>query len=199
MGGATKRVACAALVMLTMVVAAMDAAAAPHPPRDRPIYLVDETAVYDTATGVVDFTAEFDRVPNFRKVDAAGRRANSFQYFIVGDDTLPYTESFDAIIRGDELVLRSGLLPIRNSAPLDPDPAAGGWGTIRATVPFRLDGRVLTFSAPLTALSDHSTDGRFAYILETYTFGALVDRSVNQAYRSRRRNSATASAHTATT
>jgi hypothetical protein len=36
------------------------------------------------------------------------------------------------------------------------------------------DGTVLTFSAPLPLASDHSTDGHFAYRLESYEFGQLT-------------------------
>jgi hypothetical protein len=169
-----------ALVTLAMVGLLTAAASAADPPRNRPIHIVQESAVYDRATGTVDFAATFDRAPDLRRFDEFGRRANSFQYFIVGDDTLPDLEQWDAIIRGDELSLTSGLLPIRNSSPLDPAPEAGGWGTIRAAVPFRLHGRELTISAPLSAVSDHSTDGAFAYSLETYTFGARVDHIVNE-------------------
>jgi hypothetical protein len=64
--------------------------------------------------------------------------------------------------------------------PSDPDPAAGGWGTIRATIPFELHGRALTFSAALNTLTDHSVYGRFTYTLETYNFGSLVDSIVNE-------------------
>ncbi len=187
MGAATNRLARAALVMLAIVIVTTQAASAAAASRmarstvtDRPLHIVYESAVYDPETGNVDFTLQFDRRPNFRTVDEYGRQADSFQYFIVGDETLAYPQNFDAIIRGDEVQLKSRLLPIRNSAPTDPNPAAGGWGTIRATIPFQLHGRVLTFSAALNELSDHSTDGRFTYILETYNFGSLVDSIVNE-------------------
>ena len=121
-----------------------------------------------------------NRHPDFRTVDEYGRPANSFQYFIVGDETASDPERFDAIVRGVELQSRPRILPIRYSSPADPDPRSGGWGAIRATVPFGLHGRVLTFSAPLEVLSDHSTDGRFTYVLETYAFGALVETIVNE-------------------
>lgn len=173
----------AALVMLALAVVgtqAVAAAASSQPAtavRDSPLHVVYESAVYNPATGSVEFTIQFNRRPNFRKTDEVGRHADAFQYFIVGDAALRYPANFDAIIRGSELTLPPArrLLPIRNSSPSDSDPAAGGWGTIRAAVPFRLRGHVLTFSAPLAVLSDHSTDGRFAYILETYNFGSLSD------------------------
>jgi len=147
---------------------------------NRPLQVVDESATYNPATGVVDFTLTFNQHPDFRTVDEQGRPATAFQYFIVGDDTAPDPERFDAIIRGVELQSKPRLLPIRYSSPPDPDPRSGGWGAIRATVPYELHGRVLTFSAPLDALSDHSIDGRFTYVLETYRFGALVETIVNE-------------------
>jgi hypothetical protein len=182
MAGAPKRLAGTALMIVAMAImtAATASSAAAASAADRPIHVVAESAVYHAATGNVDFTLQFDRTPNFRKVDEFGRQADSFQYFIAGDATLPYPQNFDAIIRGDELTFKPPLLPIRNATPSDPDPAAGGWGTIRATVPYKLRVRVLTFSAPLSALSDHSSDGQFAYTLETYRFGTLVDSIANE-------------------
>jgi hypothetical protein len=169
--------------VLVALVGASGTAAAPSERQrsvDRHLQVVYESATFNSATGEVDFTLTFNRHPDFRTVDEYGRPANAFQYFIVGDDTASDPERFDAIIRGVELQSRPRLLPIRDSSPADPDPRSGGWGTIRATVPFQLHGRVLTFSAPLDALSDHSTDGSFSYALETYAFGALVDSIVNE-------------------
>jgi len=94
----------------------------------------------------------------------------------------PYPQNFDAIIRGDELTVSGsrGWLPIRRSGPTDADPASAGWGPIRTVVPVRLRGSALTFSAPLSTLSDHTTDGRFTYELLTLNFGASVDFITNQ-------------------
>jgi hypothetical protein len=173
--------------MLTVVIVTTQMASAAAPPRvtesvaaDRPLRVVYESAAYDPASGNVTLTVRFDRRPNFRTFDGYGRPADAFQYFIVGDETLGYPQNFDAVIRSGERWSRSHLLTIRNSAPSDPDPVAQGWGAIRATVPFQLHGRVLTFSARLNALSDLSADGRFTYNLETYNFGSLVDSIVNE-------------------
>jgi hypothetical protein len=122
----------------------------------------------------VNFTVEFNQAPDFFTQDSFGRVANAFQYFIYGDRSLPYPELFDAVIRGEEIHLTGDTLPIRDSVPHDPDPAAGGWGAIRGAVPFRLDGDVLTFSTPLPLISDHSTDGHFDYRLYTVEFGGLT-------------------------
>ena len=184
MGGATTRLAGVAVTVLVLVIATTQAAAAPGTTRksdkESPPRVVSEQAVYDPASGNVELTVRFDRRPDFRSVDEFGRPAYSFQYFIVGDDALGFPERFDAIIRGGELQLKSRLLPIRRSAPADPAPEAGGWGAIRATVPYKLHGHTLTLSVDLNDLSDHSTDGGFSYILETYNDGSLVESIENE-------------------
>jgi hypothetical protein len=141
---------------------------------------VSESAVFNPATGEVQFTIEFNQHPDFFTLDSVGRQADSFQYFIVGDPSLPYPENYDAIIRGEEIHITGDTLRIRNSAPPNPDPASGGWGAIRGSVPFSLDGNVLTFSTPLPLISDHSTDGHFAYRLESYVFGGTTRSVVSQ-------------------
>lgn len=139
---------------------------------------VSESAVFNPSTQEVLFTIEFNQTPDFFTVDSFGRQANSFQFFITGDPGLPYPARYDAIIRAEEIHITMDVLRVRNAVPPDPDPAAGGWGSIRGAVPFSLNGSVLTFSTPLQLISDHSTDGRFAYGLQSYQFGALT-RSVN--------------------
>ena len=128
------------------------------------------------------FTLHFNRPPDFSSIDQYGRHQDSFQYFIVGDATLPYPENFDAIIRGEEMTVNGsqGLLPIRSSGPPVQEPGAGGWGAIREIVPVSLGRAVLEFSAPLSTLSDDSTDGRFAYLLETYNFGGSIEQIASE-------------------
>ena len=136
-----------------------------------------ESAKYNAATDSVTFRIVFSEVPDFITTDEYGRQADSFQYFIVGDPTLPYPENYDSIIRGDEIDVAARLLPIRNAYPQDDTglPESGGWGTIRAWVPFTLHGRVLMFSAPLAAISDQTGASSVSYELQTYMFGALTD------------------------
>lgn len=138
------------------------------------LVVLSESVVVDAAIEQVTFTLEFNRPPDFATMDEFGRRADSFQYYIVGDSGLPYPENYDAIIRGDELDIGGGVLPIRSATPTDPDPASGGWGAVRAEVPYRLDGAVLTFSASLDTISDHSSDGHFSYELLTVRYGATA-------------------------
>jgi hypothetical protein len=60
--------------------------------------------------------------------------------------------------------------------PDNSDPNSGGWGTIRGSVPFTLDGNILTFSSPLSLISDHiakgNTKGIFSYDLQVDQCGA---------------------------
>jgi PEP-CTERM motif-containing protein len=136
-----------------------------------------ESAVFDPATGNVQFRIVFNQAPDFSTVDSVGRQADTFQYFISGDPQLPYPANFDSIIRGAEVRSPADPLPIRNSLPPSDDPATGGWGPIRGSVPFSLDGNILTFATPLTLISNHSVDGNFAYRLDTYGFG-ITTRSI---------------------
>jgi hypothetical protein len=135
------------------------------------LVVLSHSAVFSPATGQVTFTVTFNRAPDFESVDALGRQADSFQYFIYGDMSLPYPAYYDAIIRGEELHITSPLLRVRDAVGTDPDPASGGWGPVRGAVPYRLEGNVLTFSTPLALISDHSVDGHFSYDLMTTRYG----------------------------
>jgi hypothetical protein len=135
---------------------------------------VSESAVFDPVTEQVTFTLTFNRVPDFQTVDEFARQADSFQYYVLGDLSLPYPAYYDSIIRGDEIHVVPGVLRIRDAVPSDPDPAAGGWGPIRGEVPYRLEGNVFTFSVALSTISDHSVDGRFSYELQLTQFGAAT-------------------------
>jgi hypothetical protein len=142
--------------------------------------IVSQSAVLDPSTQFVDFTIDFNQVPDFITTDEFGRPADTYQYYIFGDTSLPYPAYYDSIIRGVEAPATTDLIPIRNAAPPVSDPAAGGWGSIRGEVPFTLDGDVLSFTVPLSVISDHSVDGIFSYTLETYTYGATTDSVTTQ-------------------
>jgi hypothetical protein len=135
---------------------------------------VSQSAIYNPVTQEVYFTVEFSQPPDFFTVDEFGRQAHSFQYFIVGDRTLPYPERYDAIVRAEEIHLSGDVIRIRRARPSVPDPEAGGWGELVGEVPFAVDGTTLTFAAPLAMLSEHSTDGRFDYELMSVEFGAMT-------------------------
>jgi hypothetical protein len=138
-----------------------------------------QSAIFDPVRGSVTFSVTFNQEPEFYTADTFGREATDFQYFIYGDSTAGYPAEFDSIIRGGE-IYRGGGIPVRNATPSVADPQAGGWGTVRAVVPFTLSGPDLTFSVPLTVLSQHSTDGQFTYVLQTDVYGALNQRVTGQ-------------------
>lgn len=119
------------------------------------------------------FTLAFDHRPDFVPRDALGRPLESFQYEIAPDcsdiDQCPFT-AIRAVVRGDEI--GSGQqVPIRDGIEngSDPNPASGGWGDIRGSVPFDLQGSTLTFTVPLSLLQD--PDGDFAYRVFTTSSG----------------------------
>jgi hypothetical protein len=136
--------------------------------------LRSQSAVFDPDTGQVTFRMVFTKVPDFETRDEFGRPAEGFQYYIVGDRSLPYPRNFDTIIRQEEIGIPDGMLRIRNAYPSDPDPRSGGWGTIRADIPYQLDRRVLIFSVDLGVVSDHSTDGHFNYELQLGGYGGIT-------------------------
>ena len=140
-----------------------------------------ESAIFEPAADKVQFTIGFNQPPDFT-VNSQGRQANSFQYFIVGDSSLPYPAKYDSIIRGEEIHLSADTLRIRNSVPPDSGPitVTGGWGAVRGEVPFSLNGNTLTFSTPLSLISDHSLNGTVAYRLESYEFGSLTRLAESQ-------------------
>jgi len=146
-----------------------------------------QSAIYKPSAGVVAFRIVFNRPPDFSTTDELGRQADSFQYF-VGSDLPQNALIFDSIIRGDE-IHSTGLITIRNAFPADPLPSSGGWGTIRAQVPFTLRGSVLQFSVPLSVLTDRTDVSVIPYQLEGYEFGSwngvtIIDYIHVKPYRS---------------
>jgi hypothetical protein len=125
----------------------------------------------------IRFEVPFDHIPDFLTVDQAGRTEDSFQYYIAYDPTQRADSGTveGAVVRGDEIHV-AGALRIRNALPSSTDPTSGGWGTVRATVPFEMrfnrDGSaVLSFVA---SWSDLGISGSFAWVLDTFHFGAAV-------------------------
>ncbi len=162
-----------AMVLAVLLVGAAAAAA------QTSLEIVSTSAKYKPSTGEVEFKIVFNREPDFLATDAAGRQADSFQIFVVGDPDLPYPSNFDSIVRGEEIHSMPGLIPVRNASPPSGEAGSGGWGTIRGIVPYSLrstGGRyVLSFSAPLSLISDQTGVRRIRYVVETYEFGALSD------------------------
>ena len=134
-----------------------------------------ESAVVNLDVKEVLFTVNFNQVPDFF-TDQYGAQVDSFQYFIDQDGELPILNAspiysnFSSIIRGDEIHV-AGDVRIRDvfSVGLS-EPNSGGWGNIRGSVPYTLDGTVLKFSTPLQLIGD--SDGVFSYQLLLTEFGA---------------------------
>jgi hypothetical protein len=166
------------VVLVAGVVCALPAASVAQAPDG--LTVRTESAVVDPVTSHVTFTLSFSRTPDFQTVDEFDRQADSFQYYILGDPSLPYPAYYDSIIRGDEIHVVPDVLRVRDPVPPDPDPAAHGWGPIRGEVPYRLQGNVLTFSVALSTISEHSVDGRFSYELLLTQFGGSTQFIQNQ-------------------
>lgn len=130
-----------------------------------------ESATFNARTDTVTFRIVFSQVPDFFTVDEYGRPADTFQYWVGGDSL-----NAEVIIRGVEIRFTDGLIPVRNVAPEDPDLVrSGGWGTIRGEVPYTLRGRVLSFSVPLSLLTDQSDPDTLAYEVAAFEFGATTN------------------------
>lgn len=125
--------------------------------------ITTQWAVYNPVNGIVDFAIVFNQAPDFTTLDSVGRVKNNFQYYVIGDASLGYPEEYDTIIRGIENPGENEVT-IRNVT-------ASGFGSIRGKTPFHLSGTTLTFSAPLSLVSKHSTDGIFTYQLDAFEFG----------------------------
>ena len=79
----------------------------------------------------------------------------------------------ETIIRGSEINFY-GKIPFRDRLGGSSDPTSGGWGEIRALVPYELDGSSLTFTSSLgVAIGD--LDGSFSYRLLLVEYGASSD------------------------
>ncbi len=139
------------------------------------LFVESESALVNLDAKEVLFTINFNKAPDFFTVDEFDRQADSFQYFIDPSGELPIFRppsaysNLSSIIRGEEIHV-SGDVRIRDVFSVDPsEPNSGGWGKIRGSAPYSLDGTVLKFSAPLQFIGD--SDGLFSYRLELYEFG----------------------------
>ncbi|HZL35374.1 MAG TPA: hypothetical protein VFC78_08695 [Tepidisphaeraceae bacterium] len=142
--------------------------------------ILSQTARVDASAGQVSFDLVFNHPPDLVPADTYGRRAESFQYEIVPDSLAPVYSSPEsairAVIRGEEIGGGS-IIPIRDGFEngIDPSPAAGGWGAVRGSVPFTIQGDQLSFVAPFSLLG--TTDGRFSYVVFTTSYG-LTDSTI---------------------
>ena len=140
-------------------------------------HLVAQDVSVDRATSTATFALTFDKKPNFIAMQGDGQ-SQAFQYEIDAD-TATLTRSIDfsdvdTVIRGSEIFEGHGI-PIRNR---DGDGGAnsGGWGPVRALLPFETDGNTVKFTTDLAAIGD--TDGQFRYRVFTTDNGALTGQVV---------------------
>lgn len=169
------------ILLLACLCTAPAVARAPRGPGDlaSPLRVLSESAVYHAAPGRVTFKVIFDQQPDFSTVDSFGRMEDQFQYYIIGDSAAEYPLNFDAVITVEQPWISQSRLAVRSPDINDPN----GWGTLVATIPFRLKGGSLRFSVPLSTINSHSADGGFTYQLQTLSFGAQNDFRVSEATR----------------
>jgi hypothetical protein len=131
------------------------------------------------AAGTATFSIDFPQVPEFYAVDRSGRLADSFQIQISADPNGNPVVNPTTVIRGDEIRFATALR-IRNGSPPSTDPQSGGYGSIRGTVPFTLNGTDLTFTTPLSLIG--APNGNFSYYAFTtqggFTAAQVEARSV---------------------
>lgn len=130
------------------------------------------TAVDQQSQNVL-FTLQFKEVPNFYVVDEFGRQQDSFQIWAFNDPAETNTFLANSVTRGEEIHLGGGI-PIRNVSPSSPDPAGGGWGSIRGTVPFVQQGTTVSYIASLNTLG-LSGNLPFTYQVLILSFGGGPD------------------------
>jgi len=132
-------------------------------------------------TATMHFSLHFNETPDFTTLDSNGRPQDSFQIFIAFDPATANPANpqlVDVLIRGDEIHIANAIR-IRDARPPVADPNAGGWGAIRGTAPYHVktesNGTArLTLSAHFTLLG---ITGQFGWVVETYNFGVMADRS----------------------
>jgi hypothetical protein len=138
-----------------------------------------EPVIVNHAAGTATFTIDFPHVPDFFTVDTFGRVADSFQIQITADPNGSPQINPTTVIRGDEIQFAHALR-IRNGSPASSDPQSGGYGSIRGTVPFSVNGTDLTFTTPLSLIG--APTGYFSYYAFTtqsgFTTAQVEARSV---------------------
>ncbi|MDB5333385.1 MAG: proteinsorting domain [Phycisphaerales bacterium] len=141
--------------------------------------IISQSATADARDQKVIFELTFNHPPDFTTVDSRGRAQDAFQYEIDPNSLDINQSSFlniRSVIRGSEIG-NGNVLPIRDGfqSGVDPNPAAGGWGPVRGTVPFTLTGSRLTFAPTFSDLD--ARDGAFAYRVFTTNYGATASEA----------------------
>ena len=146
-------------------------------------HLVEQSVVVDANAGTATFRLSFDREPQFFVPAGGTEQTNAFQVEVDGDKfTFEQPIGFDeidSVVRGAE-IFGGSEIPLRDPQG-DGGPQAGGWGPVRDTLAFEVDGATLTFSAPLETLGDADGDGRFRYRIITIDEGGELTGETNAA------------------
>jgi len=131
--------------------------------------IIDHSVMSDSATRQTSFSITFDHKPDLFAVDPESEQPiDSFQYFYdaaATDSGISFGPDV-SVIRGTEIRFESDhAIPIRDSEnPSGEDfPHAEGFGALRGTATFTLDGATLHFAVPWKMLGE--TDGKFSYHL----------------------------------
>ncbi len=137
--------------------------------------LLEQSATVDENAGTATFRLSFDHEPRFFIPDGETEQPDSFQIEIDGDhNTFDHPilfDEIDSVIRGAEIHAGEGI-PVRDREGDGGGDQAGGWGPVRALVPFELDGTTLTFTTGLETIGDQ--DGRFRYRVITIESGSVT-------------------------
>ena len=138
-------------------------------------HLVDQACIVDKTAGTATFRLSFDHEPRFFLPDGGGDQPDSFQIEIDADhNTFDHPiqfEEIDSVVRGAEISAGEGI-PVRDREGDGGGDEAGGWGPVRALVPFELEGTTLTFTTGLDTIGDQ--DGKFRYRVITIESGAVT-------------------------
>jgi hypothetical protein len=142
-------------------------------------HLVDHSVEVDRTKQVATFSLTFDQHPSFVAIDNGQLEAFQFEIDVdshVNDRPVAF-DDIDTIIRGAEIFEGQGI-PVRDRDGQG-GAHAGGWGPVRALLPFDVNDNTLSFSTPLSTLGD--TDGKFRYRLFTTDNGGLTTDIVGAA------------------
>jgi hypothetical protein len=142
--------------------------------------LVDQNCTVDKAAGTATFRLSFTQAPQFTLPHGGGGgQPDTFQIEIDGDhSTFDHPIEFDeidSVVRGAEISANDGTLPVRDGGDGGGGGGgdqSGGWGPVRALVPFEVDGSTLTFTTGLSTIGDQ--DGIFRYRVITMENGSLT-------------------------
>jgi hypothetical protein len=131
------------------------------------IEIVAHDAVVDHANRRTTFSLTFTQPPDFWTTDENGQPANAFQCFYdaePADDEIGFAGEDVVIIRGAEIRFANDI-PVRESLNESGEefPNAEGWGPMRGSVAYELDGATISFTTGWDLLRE--TDDDFAYRL----------------------------------